>query len=142
MISRLGVVVTELITGSCLCGTVTFEITGELNHFFLCHCSRCQKGTGSAHAANLFSKTAVIKWRSGHEKTKIYLLPNTRHSRGFCSVCGSAVPHVQMPGDLLLVPAGSLDSDISIRPNAHICMSSRATWDRDLVRIPKVDNLP
>ncbi|WP_082114014.1 GFA family protein [Kiloniella litopenaei] len=131
-----------MIVGSCLCKTVTFEISGEFNQFFLCHCSRCQKGTGTAHAANLFSTTAVINWSSGQEKIKTYRVPETQHSRSFCSVCGSAVPNMQMGGELLVVPAGSLDSDISIRPNAHICMSSRATWDRDLVAIPKVDHLP
>ena len=133
---------TELITGSCLCGTVVFEITGEFSHFFLCHCSRCQKGTGSAHAANLFSTTAVINWCSGQEKIKVYRVPKTQHSRSFCSACGSAVPNVQMGGGLLVVPAGSLDSRISIRPNAHICTSSRAMWDSNLEVIPEVDNLP
>lgn len=49
---------------------------------------------------------------------------------------------MQMGGELLVVPAGSLDSQISIRPNAHICTSSRAMWDSNLAAIPEVDNLP
>ena len=39
--------------GSCLCGEVRFEVTGDFERFFLCHCGRCRKDTGSAHAANL-----------------------------------------------------------------------------------------
>ena len=35
--------------GSCLCGKVTFEIEGNFEQFFLCHCERCRKDTGSAH---------------------------------------------------------------------------------------------
>ena len=41
-------------SGTCLCGAVRFEISGSFERFYLCHCSRCRKGSGSAHAANLF----------------------------------------------------------------------------------------
>ena len=51
---------TKSIPGSCLCGAVRFEIRGSLERFFLCHCRRCQKDTGTAHAANLFSATAGL----------------------------------------------------------------------------------
>jgi len=46
--------------GSCLCGEVRFEIEGEFERFYLCHCEFCRKDTGSAHAANLFSSTAAL----------------------------------------------------------------------------------
>ena len=39
-------------TGKCLCGVVQFRISGEFESFFLCHCSRCRKDSGSAHSAN------------------------------------------------------------------------------------------
>ena len=41
-------------SGSCLCGEIRFEIEGEFELFYLCHCEYCRKDTGSAHAANLF----------------------------------------------------------------------------------------
>jgi len=40
--------------GSCLCKKINFEIEGEFDSFYLCHCGRCRKDTGSAHAANFF----------------------------------------------------------------------------------------
>jgi hypothetical protein len=49
---------------------------------------------------------------------------------------------VQMNGTLLVVPAGSLDSNVSMRPNAHIFVASRADWDSALEYIPKVDAYP
>ena len=128
--------------GSCLCGTVTFEVSGDFECFFLCHCKRCQKDTGSAHGANLFSSTAKLTWTSGLESIRTYRLPETRHEKSFCSICGSAVPGMQMDGALLVVPAGSLDSAIEIRPNAHICCSSRADWDTELETIPELDGMP
>ncbi len=128
--------------GSCLCGAVRFEVLGDFERFFLCHCGRCQKDTGSAHAANLFSSTAAIKWLSGEAKVKTFRVPSTRHEKSFCSECGSAVPRIQMNGALVVVPAGSLDSAIEIQPDAHIFVASRAGWDRRLEDVPKIDELP
>jgi hypothetical protein len=123
-------------SGSCSCGAVRFEVTGDFEHFYLCHCGRCRKDSGSAHAANLFSTTAKLQWVSGEEKVSVFTLPSTRHRRSFCSTCGSALPDVQMNGALLVVPAGSLDSTLHLRPDAHIFFSSRANWDEALEQIP------
>jgi hypothetical protein len=129
-------------TGSCLCGAIRFEITGSFESFYLCHCNFCRKDTGSAHAANLFSSTARFAWVSGSENVQSFSLPETRHMKSFCRTCGAALPSFQMDGDLLVVPAGSLDSPIEIRPNAHIFCSSRASWDECLDEIPAVAGAP
>lgn len=128
--------------GSCLCGEVRFEIAGEFERFYLCHCEHCRKDTGSAHAANLFSSTAALQWISGEELISRFDLPATRHSKCFCRVCGSALPMLQMNGALLVVPAGSLTDRIPIRPTAHIFVASRACWDEALERVPAFDRLP
>lgn len=129
-------------TGQCLCGAVSFRISGKFESFFLCHCSRCRKDSGSAHSANLFSCTARLTWVSGEESIKMFRLPGSRHVKSFCSGCGSALPVSQPEVGVLVVPAGSLDSRIDIRPNAHICCSSRANWDNDLSSIERIDELP
>jgi hypothetical protein len=132
----------ESIAGSCLCGAVRFQIAGAFEQFFLCHCSRCRKDTGSAHGANLFSTTARLTWLAGEDHVKTYRVPGTRHQKSFCIECGSALPRLQMEGALLVVPAGSLDSPIAIRPQAHICCADRADWDTHLEDVPKRDGLP
>jgi len=129
-------------TGSCLCGGVTFRISGPIERFFACHCSRCRKDTGSAFATNLFSTTAELVWLSGEDSVRSYRVPDTRHQRSFCSVCGSALPSIQSTGALLVVPAGSLDNAVLARPEAHICMASRAAWEADLDHCPRLDGLP
>src|SRR5262249_54381450 len=128
--------------GSCLCGEVRFEILGDFEHFFLCHCRRCQKDTGSAHAANLFSSTAKLRWLSGEAKVKTFRVPHTRHEKSFCAECGSALPSLQANGALVVAPAGSLDSAIDNRPDAHIFVASSASWDRRLEDVPRVDGTP
>lgn len=128
--------------GSCLCGAVTFEIDGDFKKFYLCHCSLCRKDTGSAHAANLFSSTATLRWFTGEDKVTNYNLPSTRHNKAFCSVCGSALPIVLNDGKFLVVPAGSLDCDVDITPTSHIFVSSKANWDENLHKIEGVEAYP
>jgi hypothetical protein len=135
-------VVNSTHSGSCLCGQVRFEVEGDFERFFLCHCEYCRKDTGSAHAANLFTSAGRLKWLSGRDKVTQFNLSSTRHARCFCSICGSALPCQQSGGALLAVPAGSLDSRVSLRPDAHIFVGSRATWDSELERLPSFEKFP
>lgn len=128
--------------GSCLCGQVKFEVTGDFESFFLCHCQYCQKDTGSAHAANLFSSTAKLNWISGQDEIQTYTLPDTRHTKSFCLKCGSATPAPQTEGQHLKVPAGILDTPLSQKPNAHIFMSSQAEWSKNLSTIKTFEKFP
>ena len=127
--------------GSCLCGTVKFEVEGDFDSFYLCHCKHCQKDTGSAHAANLFSQSAKLHWLAGADAVTHFTLAGTRHSKSFCKLCGSALPNAQAAG-LLVVPAGCLDSKISMVPTAHIFTSSKAAWDGALEEVPEFAGLP
>ena len=94
------------------------------------------------HAANLFSSSAALSWLSGQDRIRTYKLPDTHHEKSFCATCGSALPGVQMDGALLVVPAGSLDSPVEVRPDAHICTGTRAEWDAQLDEIPEIEGLP
>lgn len=127
--------------GSCLCKKVAFEVNAEFIGFFLCHCSRCRKVTGTAHAANLFAKTFDLKWISGEESAKTYRLPESRFTKSFCETCGSGLPFIGTSGSLV-VPAGSLDCDLDLKPYSHIFVGSRANWDQDLELVNRVDALP
>jgi hypothetical protein len=127
--------------GSCLCGKVRFEVAGHFDSFYLCHCRHCQKDTGSAHAANLFSQSARLTWLCGAEAVTSFTLPGTRHRKSFCQTCGSALPSDQ-DTDGLVVPAGCLDTDITLQPTAHIFTASKASWDKQLDQALKFARLP
>lgn len=129
-------------SGSCLCGSVRFEVVGHFERFYLCHCEYCRKDTGSAHAANLFTSIGTLTWLSGQDKVKQFTLPGTRHTKAFCIECGSALPKSLMNGAFIVVPAGSLDTELWLRPTAHIFVASRAQWDAALERVPSLDRLP
>ncbi|NOX51107.1 MAG: GFA family protein [Gammaproteobacteria bacterium] len=119
----------ELIHGSCVCGLVTFEISGPFEKFYLCHCNRCQKSTGSANAANIFGELNSITWLSGQELIKYFELPEAKFfNKGFCANCGSPVPRKAKSGDFLIIPAGSLNSDPGLIPQNNIFWDDRAVW--------------
>ncbi len=128
------------IDGSCLCGAVAYRVHGDFEAFYLCHCSRCRKATGSAHASNLFSTTATLEWLRGEEAIRRYKVEGTRFEKCFCGTCGGAVPRVG-PGRIM-VPAGSLDGAAGVKPNAHIFCGSRADWDDALETAPQIDGSP
>ncbi|EQC47143.1 GFA family protein [Bacteriovorax sp. Seq25_V] len=133
---------TSVNKGSCLCGVVKFEVVGELESFFLCHCKYCQKDTGSAHAANIFTSKATLTWLNGEDKVKTFNLPNTRHVKNFCSNCSSALPVKVSDSNMIVIPAGSLDTNVSIVPSAHIFTASRAGWDKDLEQVCEFESFP
>jgi hypothetical protein len=115
--------------GSCLCGSVQYEITGDPQRFYHCHCSRCRKASGTGHASNLLIKPGAIKWIKGEDLIKAYKIPEAkRFTRCFCSVCGSALPRYVKETDFIVIPAGSLDSDPTILPQARIFWDSRVKW--------------
>lgn len=131
------------VNGSCLCGKVTFKATGPFNVFRLCHCSRCRRATGSAHASNIFGTPEQIEWLSGEENIKRYMLPEAeRFGKCFCTECGSAVPMVSPDGKRLLIPAGTLESDPEIRPDAVIFWADRAEWYDDAQNANRYEAYP
>ncbi|BAQ71514.1 glutathione-dependent formaldehyde-activating protein (plasmid) [Rhodovulum sulfidophilum] len=127
--------------GGCLCGAVRFRVTGEFEHFFLCHCARCRHDSGSAFAATLFSGAARLDWLAGREQVRTFRLEGSRHGRAFCGRCGSALP-LETEAAGLAVPAGCLDSDPGIAPGAHICWADRAVWEDALEHAPRIAGLP
>jgi hypothetical protein len=115
--------------GSCLCGAVRYEVTGEPKRFYHCHCSRCRKATGTGHATNLFLQPAALAWTAGAELVRSFKLPEAlRFTNQFCGTCGGRVPRQPKDTDIVIVPAGSLDDPAPIEPQAHIFAESRADW--------------
>lgn len=129
--------------GSCLCGQVSYEITGTLGIFQYCHCSRCRKFTGSAHAANIFVSPKQFRWLTGESQVGRFELPDAKHfATSFCKHCGSSLPWLAKSGKSVVIPAGTLDSHPGIEPFQNIFYASRAEWYKDASELIKFDELP
>jgi len=115
--------------GSCLCGAVKYEVSGEPARFYHCHCTRCRKATGTGHASNLFLQPGTLTWTAGTEQIRSYKVPEAkRFTNQFCATCGGRVPRQAAGTDIVMIPAGSLDEEAPIPPQARIFAGSRAGW--------------
>ena len=132
----------NLISGSCLCGSVKFECKNSFEQFHLCHCNQCQKTSGSAHVSNLFTEPDNIEWLCGIEKIKRYDVPGRTISTAFCIECGSPVPYLSASDESLLVPAGSLDATPNIAPQDNIFWTERAEWYDEGLLAKHYDGFP
>jgi len=134
---------TTSVSGSCLCGIVQFEITPPYLGFWYCHCERCQRSTGSAHAANIFMKKEQFRWVAGESNITLFIHPQAEnYPRAFCKTCGSPVPRFARDGVRWVVQAGLLESDPGIRPEHNIFWPLHATWYEDPEHLPKHEKRP
>ena len=130
-------------SGSCLCGKVTYEYTGEPRVFQYCHCSRCRKITGTAHASNIIVDPEQFQWLSGEDAIGRYELPEAKHfAVSFCKTCGSNLPWRTQSGKAVIIPAGTLDEDPKARPIHNIYIADKAPWYVDPSSLTMYDALP
>jgi len=131
------------IHGSCLCGQITYQYSGPVKVFQYCHCSRCRKFTGTAHASNIIVDPRQFEWIRGEEFLGRYEVPEARHfATSFCQRCGSALPWLTQSGKAVVIPAGTLDEDPNIKPQHNIFYASRAPWYVEVDSLTKYDELP
>ena len=133
----------EKIKGSCLCGDVTYQFVGPVKVFQYCHCNRCQKITGSAHASNIIIDPDNFEWLTGEEQVGRFELPEAKYfSSSFCKTCGSSLPWLTQSGTAMIVPAGTLDDDPEARPKHNIFYADKACWYDDVSSLVRYDALP
>lgn len=123
-------------TGSCLCGTVRWEMEGPFSRMSHCHCSMCRKSHAAPFATYIALASGQFTWKSGQDAITAYE-SSPGINRPFCSHCGSAVPALH--GTDMLVPAGVLDDDPGMRPERHIFTASKAPWYRIADDLPQAD---
>jgi hypothetical protein len=129
--------------GSCLCGKVAYEVTGQPMFMQSCHCQRCRRARGAAHGTNIFYKADGFRWTRGEQLILEYKLPEARfYTVAFCRECGSATPKVATERGFAIVPAGSLDTDPGMRPQRHIFTNYKAPWLEITDSIPQFPEGP
>ena len=127
-----------LLKGGCLCGAIQYEIAGEASAFYHCHCKRCRKLSGTGHASNVRVSEGTIRWLQGETLLGSFKVPEAKRFRNdFCTRCGSPLPRAYRDMGIIVVPAGSLDDDPPLAPQAHIFMDSAAAWSCQDDTLPK-----
>lgn len=113
-------------TGSCLCGGISYTVTGALRPVIGCHCGQCRKTSGHYVAATSAPRDTVaisgeVRWYSSSATAR----------RGFCPTCGSSL-FWDGPGSHLSIHAGSFDSAPRLKLAGHIyCADKGDYYDLD-----------
>ena len=132
-----------VVGGSCLCGEVAFEYSGTPKMMMNCHCSRCRKVKGAAHATNVFVAGDALTWLRGESNITGYAHPPADFfGHSFCKTCGSSVPRPRPDGSMYNIPAGSLDQHPGIEAKGHIFVGSKAPWFEVTEDKPQWDEMP
>ncbi|MBX2810783.1 MAG: GFA family protein [Myxococcales bacterium] len=126
--------------GGCLCGALRYEIEGEIDGVWMCHCSNCRKASGGTGNAIVIVRQDNFHWLSGEDhRTTFELRPTYTITR--CKTCGTPLPAEEDEKNVYLT-AGTLDDSIGVGIKGHIFCGSRGDWDRDAEDVRYFDERP
>jgi hypothetical protein len=116
--------------GGCLCGAVRFRLTAPFRSAGYCHCTHCQRRTGTGSSANGRVPQEGFQLLQGAEQLRAYQ-PPTGVPKHFCGICGSALFSGDPFNDeQVAVRLGALDGDPGIRPQYRQYVGSAAPWEQ------------
>jgi hypothetical protein len=119
---------------------VRFELTEPPLRAGYCHCTRCQRRTGTAASPSVIANAGTFRIVSGEDHIRRWNAGDGA-DKAFCGTCGSAVfgQHPESP-ETINVRMGSFDGDPGIRPMGRLHVASAAVWepipDDGLPRLP------
>lgn len=107
----------DIYTGSCLCGDVSYQITGPLRPIIACHCNQCRKTSGNFVTATQVSLDQLsltnkdgLNWYASSQSAR----------RGFCAHCGSNLFWQRNDEPKISIMAGTLDGPTGLKIDRHI----------------------
>jgi hypothetical protein len=119
-----------VLTGGCLCGGVRFELTEPPVSANYCHCTRCQRRTGTAASAQARVEPGTVRIVAGEDLVRRYDPEPGGWGKLFCVRCGSALFSAPSGSDgPRAVRMGAFDGDPGIRPQARQHVASAASWE-------------
>lgn len=118
------------LTGSCLCGDITFEVNGEPLRMAQCHCDDCRKITGTGHNVQAFFKRDDITISGTPATHQSQSDAGTTRTRYFCPNCGSRLfsENSATPGGMGIA-AGAFEDSSWFDPQAILYAAKRSEWD-------------
>ncbi|MGI8605963.1 MAG: GFA family protein [Gaiellaceae bacterium] len=117
------------LTGGCLCGSVRFELSELPVAASYCHCTRCQRRTGTAASAQARIAPGSLRITAGEELVRAFEPPGG-FAKEFCSACGSALwSRNPEDSEVISIRMGAFDSDPGVRPAYRQFVAYAAPWE-------------
>jgi hypothetical protein len=118
------------LAGGCLCGGVRFEVTRPPLAAGYCHCTRCQRRTGTAASAQARVEGSAVRLLRGADLLRCWRHPDGGFEKCFCPECGSHL-FSRNPDEpeQMSVRLGAFDGDPGVRPSFRAHVASAARWE-------------
>jgi hypothetical protein len=126
-----------ILTGSCLCGAVTYAALDAFTYAQNCHCALCRRATGAAFKPFAGIELKHLTVTKGAEAIFRFGSPDSHDAH--CRTCTSLLFSVVRGGQWVHVALGTLIDTPSIRPSAHIFVGSKAAWHVITDDLPQFD---
>lgn len=115
-------------TGSCLCGSIKFEIHRKYLNAIHCYCGMCRKAHGTAFSTHSLAAPSQVQWTEGKSLLTSYESSPGAY-REFCPVCGTHIlVHGQSGDDSLAFPAGTINGNPSLTILGHMYTEDLVSW--------------
>jgi hypothetical protein len=130
----------RILRGSCLCGTLEYEVEDQFLYSLNCHCSECRRATGAAFKPFAGIQREKLRITAGADRLMIY--GQAQGHDAHCGRCGSLLYSLVKEATTLHVTLGTLLDGPSIGPSAHIFAASKAPWYTITDDLPQHDGFP
>jgi len=119
----------EPLTGGCNCGAVRFALSEAPTAARYCHCTRCQRRTGTAASASAVAVPGSFQLLAGEDRLRAWK-PVDGSEKWFCGDCGSAL-FTRNPRDpeQVAIRMGAFAEDPGVTPSARQFVAYAAPWE-------------
>jgi len=129
--------------GQCLCGSVQYTVANAPVKMAQCHCSDCQKSTGTGHASNSFFKKTDITIKGELSSYVSDTDSGDKLTRYFCPNCGSRLCGESSAVEgIMSIAAGSFDDNSWYKPMAIVYSKRKPAWDFMDESLPTFEEMP
>ncbi len=118
------------LTGGCLCGGVRFELTAVPYDAGYCHCTRCQRRTGTSSSAQARIDGGTLRLLRGADLLRGWRHPDGGFEKQFCRACGAHLfSRNQLDHTQASVRLGAFDGDPGVHPAWRAFTAYAASWE-------------
>jgi len=135
-------------SGTCLCGNLKYEFSGEGSQRVLCHCTQCRRMTSSAFSTNIVIPASAFTIH-GTPKNYTFVRGEEIHTTSFCGDCGTTISKIvdgfEKFKGLVVVQGGTLDEGQGfekLKVDAELYVSNRADWLKEMEGAKQVETVP
>ena len=123
-----------MLSGSCLCGDISFEVQGTPLGASMCHCGQCRKQSGGVWSSAFVSEDDLkisgdVTWFEASDTAK----------RGSCPRCGSFLFWKAHDEDTISFALGAIDGATGLTLEKHIFVADKGDYYDIADGVPQKD---